>query len=294
MARRASEAAGAKRRVIGVSRFSNEDVRRRLENWGVETIRCDLLDESAVEALPGAPNVVYMTGFKFGASGAAGMTWAVNCYVPALTARRFAGSRIVAFSTGNVYRMMPADSSGSVESDPPQPVGEYAMSTLGRERMLEYFSVKDRTPMALLRLNYATELRYGVLVDIAEKVRDGRPVDLSMSRVNVIWLGDANAMALAALAHAESPANVINLAGEEILSVRDIAEKLGRLMGKTVQFSGQESPTALLNNGQRGRQLLGQPRVNVDLMLRWTADWVARGGESLGKPTHFEVRDGQF
>ena len=199
MARRASDAAGTNRRVIGVSRFSNPDLRQRLESWDVETIACDLLDAEAVNALPAADHVIYMSGMKFGSSGAAPLTWAMNCYAPSLVARKYRDSRIAAFSTGNVYGMVPADGSGSVETDSLHPDGEYAITTMGRERIFEYFSETLSLPVAIIRLNYATELRYGVLVDIAQQVFAGRPVDVTMNRVNVIWLRDANAMTLLSL-----------------------------------------------------------------------------------------------
>ena len=294
MARRASDQAGVARRVIGVSRFSDDRLRRRLEQWGIETIACDLLDEDQVQSLPLVPNVIFMAGRKFGAAENPSLTWAMNCHVPALVCRRFQNSRIVAFSSGNVYPMVPVDSSGSRESDPPEPVGEYAMSVLGRERIFEHFSQMLGTPVVLLRLNYATELRYGVLVDLARDVLAGRAVDLGMARVNVIWQGDANAMALTALAHAASPAKTLNLAGPEILRVRTVAEQFGRLMDRPVQFVGQEGTRAYLNDGRGAYPLLGHPSISADQMVRWTADWVMRGGESLGKPTHFQVQNGRF
>lgn len=294
MAKRASDQAGVQRRVIGVSRFSDQDVRRRLEDWGVETIACDLLQQDEIESLPSVPNVVFMAGMKFGATGNPSLTWAMNCYVPALVCQRFRDSRIVAFSSGNVYPMVPVDSTGSTEDDLPQPVGEYAMSVLGRERICEHFSVTHGTPAAILRLNYATELRYGVLFDIGQDVFAGRPVDLTMSKVNVIWQADANAMALVALAHTSSPARTINVAGSELVRVRDVAEKFGRLMNKPVQFTGEEGPRAYLNDGRSGQRLLGEATVDADQMIQWIADWVARGGESLGKPTHFQAQDGKY
>jgi nucleoside-diphosphate-sugar epimerase len=201
---------------------------------------------------------------------------------------------MVAFSTGNVYGMVPRASGGSVETDPPRPEGEYAMTALGRERIYEYFSSLQQTPVALLRLNYATELRYGVLVDVARQVASGQRVDLSMSYVNVLWLADANAMSLLAFPHAASPARIINLAGPELLATRQVAERLGALLGTAPGFAGQEHEDALLSNGQLGYQLLGAPAMSVDQMLRWTASWITRGGPMLDKPTHFQTRGGQF
>lgn len=294
MARRADELAGKSRRIIGVSRFSNSQARRELAQWGVETVACDLQDEKAWESLPDAENVIYMTGFKFGASSAPDQTWAMNCYLPALCCRRYAGSRIVAFSSGNVYGMVPVQSGGSRESDALNPVGEYAMTALGRERMFQYFSRRDHIPLLLLRLNYATELRYGVLVDIARHVFSGKPLDVRMGYVNVIWLADANAMTLASLAHASSPARIVNLAGAPTLKVRDVAQRFGELFHKPAICSGEELDHALLNNGSAGAELLGAPRLDTDTLIQWTADWIARGGEDLGKPTHYEVVDGKF
>ena len=294
MAKQASQQAGVARRVIGVSRFSDSALRQRLESWGVETIAGDLLDEACVEALPDVPNVIFMTGMKFGASRNPAMTWAMNCYAPALVCRKLRHSRIVAFSSGNVYPLVPLDSGGSKETDEIGPVGEYAITVLGRERMFQYFSDRCQIPMALLRLNYATEMRYGILADIAQDVFHERPVEVSTPMFNVIWQADANAMTLAALAHTAVPPRIVNVAGPEFLRVRDVADQFGRLMNKPVRFTGQEDSTAFLNNGTEGHRLLGNVRVDVETMIRWTAEWVRRGGESLGKPTHFQVRSGKF
>ena len=250
MAMRASQAAGIDRRVIGVSRFSEPGVRKRLEEHGVETIAGNLLDENFVASLPQVANVIYMAGFKFGASTDPSMTWAMNCHLPSLVCRKYRDSRIAAFSTGNVYGLVANDRGGSVETDVPNPVGEYAMAALGRERMFEYFSRSLHLPVVLLRLNYATELRYGVLVDLAQKVWTEQPIDLTMGHVNVIWQADANAMALSALEHTATPPFVVNVAGEEILSIRQTAEELGRLLDKPVHLTGSEAPDALLSNGQ--------------------------------------------
>ena len=294
MARRASDLAGRSRRVFAVSRFSERDGETRLQRHGIETIRCDLLDPAELDALPDAPNVVYMAGMKFGSTGQEALTWAMNTYLPGMVSRKYRASRIAAFSTGNVYGLRPVHLGGSVESDSPDPVGEYAMSCLGRERILEHFSRTLVTPVSLLRLNYAVEMRYGVLVDLARRVLLGEPVDLGMGNVNVIWQADANAMALRSLDLASSPPLVLNLVGPELLSVRRICEEFGRLMEKEVTFTGTESPDALLSSGQLGHGLLGYPRVPVRHLLQWTADWVRRGGETSGKPTHFEARDGRF
>jgi len=294
MARRAMDAAGLRFRTIAVARFSSSQLRHTLEAQGVETIPCDLLDEKAVAALPDAPNVIFMAGRKFGSTGDEPLTWAMNTHVPAIVCRRFRESRVVAFSTGNVYGLISRGRGGSREEDVPAPIGEYAMSCLGRERMFQYFSGRSGTRVAILRLNYAVEMRYGVLVDLAQRIAGGEPIDLAMGYVNVIWQGDANAMALAALAHTASPALILNLAGPEELSVRSISEDLARLLGSTVSFAGTEMNDALLSNGTCGYEVCGKPRVGTARLLAWTADWVRRGGESLGKPTHFESRAGRF
>lgn len=294
MARRALDAAGSSGRVIGVSRFSSPGVRRQLEGHGIETIACDLLDADALARLPDAPAVVFMAGRKFGSSGDEPYTWAMNTHLPALVCRRYPGSRIVAFSTGNVYGLTPCGRGGSREEDCPAPVGEYAMSCLGRERLIEHFSGTLGIRAAILRLNYAAEMRYGVLADLASRVFRRDPVDVTMGYFNLIWQADANAMALAALAHASSPPIVVNLAGREELGVRPVCQEFARLMDVEVTFTGEEAGDALLSNGARGWRLLGSPRVNATTLIAWTADWVKRGGVNLARPTHFESRSGRF
>ena len=294
MAVRALRLAGSSRRVIGVSRFSDGKLERQLNAQGVETIRADLLDHQQLARLPEAPNVVCMTGMKFGSSGQQPLTWAMNVYLPGMIAERFARSRIVVFSTGNVYPLVRLASGGSREEDELGPVGEYAVTALGRERIFSHFSAKLGFPLTIVRLNYANELRYGVLVDLARAVLAGEPINLAMGNFNAIWQGDANAMALASLALASTPPLVFNLAGPETLSVRRVCEQFGRLLDRPVQFVGREADDALLSNSQRAMQLFGYPRVSVGQMIEWIADWVSRGGASLGKPTHFETRDGRF
>ena len=294
MAKRASDEAGVARRVVGVSRFSSSHLREQLAGWGIETIACDLLDEAAIRTLPNAPNVVYMAGFKFGATANPSLAWAMNCYLPALVCRRFRDSRIAAFSSGNVYGTVDVGSGGSVESDPLNPLGEYAMTILGRERMFDHCSRTLGTPVSLLRLNYATELRYGVLVDLAQQVFAGTPIDVTMGHVNVIWQRDANAMALNSLAHTSTPPRVVNISGSEILRVREVCVEFASLMNKNVSCTGEEADDALLNNASSSYSLIGEPSTTTQDMIRWTAEWVMRGGASLGKATHFESRDGTF
>lgn len=294
MAKRASERAGVQRRVIGVARFSNSSEETKLRDWGVETIRCDLLDQSQLDALPDAPNVVYMAGMKFGSTGQEALTWAMNAYLPGMVCNKFRRSRIVAFSTGNVYGLTPVNGSGSLESDLLNPVGDYAMSCLGRERMFEHFSRTLNIPVSIIRLNYAVELRYGVLVDLARRVRAREKIDLSMSYMNVIWQADANAMALASFAHASSPPFVLNVTGLEKLRVRDVCEGFARRFRVDAKFSGNESPDALLSDARIAHERYGPARVSVEQMSDWITHWIESGGATLGKPTHFEVRNGKF
>ena len=294
MVRRASDAAGIKRRVIGVSRFSSPALPDQLRSHGIEPITADLLDRTSLANLPDAPNIVFMAGMKFGSSGQEPMTWAMNCYLPGMICERYRNSRIIAFSTGNIYGLVPVASGGSVETHAPNPLGDYAMSCLGRERIFEHFSRVLNIPTVIVRLNYAVELRYGVLVDLARKVWNGQPIDLSMAYVNVIWQTDATAMALQSFADAASPPFILNVAGADTLRVRDVCSEFAERMNRTPTFTGTEARTALLNNGSRGRALYGEPRTSIDAMISLISDWVQRGGEALGKPTHFEARDGKF
>ncbi|MGC8791866.1 MAG: NAD-dependent epimerase/dehydratase family protein [Bryobacteraceae bacterium] len=293
-ARRAADEAGVRKRIVGVARFSNPRAREELEAAGVETICADLLDEDQLRALPDLPNVIYMAARKFGTTGNEFLTWALNTYLPGRVAGRFRHSRIVAFSSGNVYPLVPIAQGGPTEATPPDPVGEYAQSVLGRERMFEYFSARYGTPVTLLRLNYAIDLRYGVLVDIALKVYERRPVNLAMGMVNVIWQGDANSVALRALALCQSPPLVLNVTGPETVSVRSLAWKFARRFGVEPLFEGTEAPTALLSDASRCHHLFGYPEVSLEQMIEWVAEWIRAGGVLWNKPTHFEVRDGRF
>jgi nucleoside-diphosphate-sugar epimerase len=294
MIRRAADEAGVKKRVIGVSRFSSPALPKQLEGWGVETIACDLLDPAQLGRLPDVRNVVFMAGMKFGTTGQQARTWAMNAVLPADVCRKFRGARIVAFSTGNLYPMVPVTSGGATEEEEPRPVGEYAQSVLGRERVFEHFSRTDGTPVAIIRLNYAVEMRYGVIIDLAQRVLAGETIDLAMGNFNCVWQGDANAVSIRAFDHAASPPFVLNVTGPETLGVRHVCQQLGLLMGREVKFSGTEAPTAYLNNAALSNRLFGYPRVPVQQVIAWAADWVQCGGASLGKPTHFETRDGKF
>jgi len=293
MARRAGNLAGTSRRVIGVARFSNPSSARDLEAHGIETTKGNLLDPAFLDSLPDAPLIVYAAGMKFGSTGNEPLTWATNTHLPSLICRRYPKSRIVAFSTGNVYGVVP-NNRQSLETDALNPVGEYAMSCLGRERIFQYFAQSQSTSIAILRLNYATELRYGVIVDLARKVWAGEPVDVTMGYANVIWQTDANAIALSLLEHTASPAAIFNIAGSEVFRVRDVCQRLGELLDRPANVVGSEAPDALLSQGHKASQLVGAPRVDLEQIMKWTADWVRRDGATLGKPTHFEVRNGRF
>ena len=294
MAARAANQVGDGRRVFAVSRFGTAAVAHALGAAGIETIACDLLDRDAVARLPDAPNVIFMAGQKFGTSEAPANTWAMNTIVPAICAERFRAARIVAFSTGNVYPLTPVTLGGARETDDVRPVGEYASSALGRERVLEFYSARNRTPVSIIRLNYAIDLRYGVLADIAMRIWHGEPVPVAMGHVNVIWQGDASRIAIEALAHAATPPFVVNVTGTETLAVRDIAQAFAGALEKPVRFKGKERPDALLSNTDRMRSAFSAPDVTLDTMIGLIADWIRDARPMLGKPTHFEERSGKF
>jgi nucleoside-diphosphate-sugar epimerase len=283
------------RRVIAVSRWSDPTKAVALRDIGVETISADLLDPRALAALPDAPNVVFMAGQKFGTTGSPSSTWAMNAAVPAFAAERYAGARTVVFSTGNVYPLTPVDRGGSVETDMLAPVGEYAYSCLARERIFTAACERHQSPVAIVRLNYAHDLRYGVLTDLAARITRAEAIDLRMSSVNVLWQGDANALALAALTRASAPEPyVVNVAGPDVLRTRELAERLGARLGVAPVFSGEEGADALLSNSAHMRDVLGDPLLPLDTLLDWVVDWIRSGNRLLGKPTGFERRDGRF
>jgi nucleoside-diphosphate-sugar epimerase len=294
MAIRAVNASGKPRCVTAVSTFSTTGLRERLESAGVRTLQCNLLDAGAVDALPDAENVIFMAGRKFGSTGAEWLTWAENVLMPGLVGRRYRDSRIVSFSTGSIYPLEPVDTGGSTEDTPPAPVGDYAMSCVGRERMFDYCARELGARVLHFRLNYAVELRYGVLVDVASRVWAGLPVDLAMGYFNCVWQACANAVALMSLELASTPPAILNVTGPETISVRSLAQQFGERMGKTPVFIGQEAPTALLSNASKCHQLFGLPDVPLDTLIDWTAEWIVAGGEIWSKPTHYETRDGKF
>lgn len=294
MARKALDRAGSAAKVIAVARFSDAPLKARLEASGVETLTCDLLDGDAVGALPDATNVLFLAGMKFGASGNPAMTWAMNALCPAIVAERFAKSRIVVFSSGNIYPFVGVGTDGASEQVPPAPVGEYAQSVLARERMFEYFAHKAGTSILQYRLNYAVEPRYGVPVDLAQKLLANEPIDLSMGYVNLIWQRDANEIALRCLGRTSSPPEILNVTGPGCLSVRNLAEKLAARLGQAPMFLGREAPEALLADASKCQQWFGSPPTSVNAMLDAVTSWVRKGGALLGKPTKFQVCDGKF
>ncbi len=294
MARRALDTSGLRdRRVIAVSRFSSGGT-ERLQAWGVDVVRADLADAETVRRLPDAGSVVFMAGQKFGTSSDPASTWGANVVIPTLCLERYRSSRITVFSTGNVYPMVAHSSGGSREQDDPRPIGEYAQSCLGRERVAEFMANRHGTPIAIVRLFYACALRYGVLTDIATRVRDGVPVDVSMGLVNVIWQGDANALALGTLAHASVPPFVVNVTGRPAHRVRDLAERFGLILGRPPRFTGKEAEDALLADTTRMHDVLGSEALPFNTLVEWTANWVASGMPALPHHTGFEQREGRY
>ncbi|WP_119081056.1 NAD-dependent epimerase/dehydratase family protein [Chitinophaga alhagiae] len=294
LAKQAVDRSGVPRRVIGASRLSEPGLREELESYGVETIKVDLLDDAALQTLPDVKNVLYLAGTKFGTTGKESFTWAMNAYLPGRVAEKYKNANIVVYSTGNVYPFTPVFSGGADESVAPGPIGEYGQSCLGRERVFQYFSSKHNTPILIYRLNYANDLRYGVLLEIAKSVLAEKPIDIRMGHVNVIWQGDANEIALRSFLHCNVPGKLLNVTGPETAAVRWIAEQFGKLLGKTPQFLHEEQPMALLSNAAESFRLFGYPRVGLQQMIELTAAWLQSGGATIQKPTHFQERAGKF
>lgn len=293
-ARRAADAAGTDLDVVAVSRFTDAAKREWLEERGVSTLSRDLMNRESTADLPDSENVVFLVGVKFGTSENPSTTWAVNTLVPAHVSERYPQARIVALSTGNVYPLVSVERGGAVESDSLTPIGEYANAAVARERIFEYFSLENGTPITLVRLNYAVDLRYGVLADIGRKVAAGVPIDLTMGYLNCIWQGDANDFILRSLDLAAHPPRPLNVTGAEILAVRELAERMGDVLGRAPQLTGSEAATALLSDATEAFDYFGRPPTPIDTVVQWTADWIRRGGKLWGKPTHFEVRDGTY
>ena len=294
LAQRARRAAPDSLRIVAVARFSERGLREALEHQGIETVTEDLLEHGAMERLPDAENVINLAARKFGTSGDSSPTWATNTVLPGLLAQRYAGSRIVSWSTGNVYPLVPVESGGCREDVAPAPVGEYGQSALAREKVLEFFSRRNGTPVCLLRLNYAIDLRYGVLVDIARKVYAGETIDLAMGYANVVWQGDANSVCLRAFALCASPAVALNITGPETVAVRAMALQFGQRFGREPKLTGTPAPDALLSNATACWNRFGPPLVGLAEMMEMIAGWIEAGGTLWSKPTHFEVRDGKF
>ncbi len=286
--------AGLTKRVIGVSRFSDQKSKQELEDAGIETIACDLLNDEQLQSLPEVKNIIYLAGFKFGSVGNEGFTWAMNAYLPGRVADKFKNSNIVAFSSGNVLPFVKVTSGGVSEETTPEPIGEYAQSTLGRERIFEYFAKKNQTPTLIYRLNYAVDFRYGVMMEIAKSVINGKEIDLRTENVNVIWQGDANEVALRSLLHCEAPAKMLNVTGPETLSIKWIANQFGQIFGIEPKFIYEAEGTALLNNASECHRLFGYPKVTVREIIDITATWLQQGGDEFGKETHFQERGGKF
>lgn len=294
LAKEAVAKSGINKKVIGVSRFSETGLEEELNQAGIETIKADLLQDDQLQSLPDAKNILYLAGTKFGTTGKESLTWAMNSYLPGRVADKYKNSRIVVFSTGNVYPLTPIAFGGATEEHLPEPVGEYAQSCLGRERLFQYFASKNHTPILIYRLNYANDLTYGVLLEIAKSVKEGRPVNLMMGSVNVIWQGDANEIAIRALNHCSVPAKILNVTGPETISVRWLAEQFGKMFGQTPRLINEEQPTALLNNAAESFRLFGYPKTTLKQVMELLVEYINEGGKTINKETHFQERKGRF
>lgn len=294
LAKQAIDKAGVKKKVIGVARFSDTELKDELNKDDIETISANLLNEEQLQALPEVKNVLYLAGQKFGTSGNESYTWAMNAYLPGRVGEKFKNSRIVVFSSGNVYPLTSIKSGGISEDYPAAPIGEYAQSCLGRERLFQYSSLKYNTPVLIYRLNYANDVSYGVLLEIAKSVKEEKPIDLRMGNVNVIWQGDANEMAIRCLHHCSAPPKILNIAGPEIVSVKWAAGEFGKLFGKSPKFINEEEPTAFLSNAAESFRLFGYPRTTLKQIIELLAEWINQNKKTINKPTHFQERQGQF
>lgn len=294
LAKAAVDITGVQKKIIGVSRFSEPGLRDELNALGIETIPADLLKDEELQRLPAVKNVIYLAGQKFGTTGKESYTWAMNTYLPGRVAEKYRDANIVVFSTGNVYPLSPVLNGGLTEDVPAAPVGEYGQSCLGRERMFQYFSSLYGTPLFIYRLNYANDVSYGVLLEIAKAVFEQREIDLRMGHVNIIWQGDANEIAIRALLHCEAPAKTVNVTGPETVAVRWLAGEFGKRMNKEPRFVNNEQPDALLSNSAECFKLFGYPRVTLKQMIDLIAGWLMEGGKTINKPTHFQEREGKF
>ncbi|WP_313132223.1 NAD-dependent epimerase/dehydratase family protein [Anaerocolumna sp.] len=295
LAKRASNKAKNQKKIYGVARFTESDgIQEELESEGIETIKCDFMSEDQLEALPEVKNIIYMVGYKFGTVGNEDFAWAINSYLPGRIANKYKASNIVAFSTGCVYPLVKVSAGAPSEEFPPEAVGEYAQSCLGRERILQYFSKQNQTPMTIFRLNYAIDLKYGVLSEIAQAVLNEQPIDLTMGHANVIWQKDACEMAVRSLRVVSTPANVINVTGPETVSIRWMAERFAEKFNKTPKFTGIESDMALLSNASKAHTIFGYPKTTIREMIDTTSEWLLNGGDTIDKPTHFQEREGKY
>jgi nucleoside-diphosphate-sugar epimerase len=294
LAKQAIDKAGVNKKVIGAARFSEPGLQEELNSLGIETYKADLLKEEELKSLPDTENVLYLAGLKFGTSGNAPLTWAMNSYLPGRVAEKYANSRIVVFSSGNVYPLMPVYSGGATEIISPEPFGEYAQSCLGRERMFEHFSQKHKTPLLIYRLNFACDVTYGVLLEIGLAVKENRDLDLTMGHLNAIWQGDANEIAIRSLHHCQWPRKILNVTGPETISVRWCAEEFGRIFGQSPKFINEEQSTCYLNNAAESARLFGYPKTPLKSMIELMAQWINADGKRLNKPTHFQERKGKY
>ena len=294
LAKQAIDKAGINKKVIGAARFSEPGLQEELNSLGIETCKADLLNEEELKSLPDAENVLYLAGLKFGTSANASLTWAMNSYLPGRVAEKYRNSKIVVFSSGNVYPLMPVYSGGAIETIAPEPFGEYAQSCLGRERMFEYFSQKYNTPILIYRLNFACDVTYGVLLEIGLSVKENRDLDLTMGHLNAIWQGDANEIAIRSLHYCQSPRKILNVTGPETISVRWCAEEFGRLFGQAPKFIKEEQSTCYLNNSAESSKLFGYPKTPLKTMIELMAQWISADGKRLNKPTHFQERKGKY